>query len=260
MQLRKAVRRDILDYAKRANVGHIGSALSVADIIAALYAAFFRDGALDKSRFILSKGHAALALYSTLVEVGFMDREELMCYCQDDSLLGTHPDYRIPGIEISTGSLGMGLGIGAGYALASKIKGDGFRTFVLMSDAECDEGVVWETAMFAAQKKLGNLIAIIDLNGQQALGMTKDILDLDPVGERWTSFGWEVHIVDGHNHPDLARVYQEVSKPSGKPHVIIAKTISGQGISFMEHKVQWHYLPLSEAQYRQAIEETEKKE
>jgi transketolase len=254
----RSIRKTILNCAQRAHVGHIGSSLSITDIIAVLYNQIFPILEDNLFTFILSKGHAALAVYAALTEIGVLTEEEMLRYCQDDTLLGTHPDYRIPGIELSTGSLGMGFGAGAGFALAAKIRGQQRKVFVLLSDGEIDEGVVWETAMFAAHQKLSNLIAIVDYNRQQALGSTENVLNLDPLEERWSSFGWQVKSIDGHNLIELTdTLLSTLNNLSGQPQVIIARTVSGHGVSFMEKKVEWHYLPMSDQEYWQALKEIE---
>lgn len=254
------IRRIIIDESKRANVGHIGSALSIADILAALFNGVMRQPGTedpDRDRFILSKGHAALALYAALYLKGILSYDVLQTYCCDDSLLGVHPEHQLAGIDFSTGSLGHGLAIGAGVALAARMRSADFRCFVLVSDAECNEGSLWETVMFAGHHALSNLVAIIDDNGQQALGKTKDIIDLRPLGEKWRAFGWDVHEVDGHDPQALKRVLHELDTHQGPPHVIHAHTVSGKGVGFMEGKVEWHYMPLSDVQYEQALSDLE---
>lgn len=259
----RKIRKIIIEQSKRANVGHIGSALSIADIVATLH-----DGVLnrpgtedpDRDRFILSKGHAVLALYAALHLKGLLTREQLDTYCGDGSLLGSHPEHELGGIEFSTGSLGHGLSIGAGLALGARLNGAAYRTFVLVSDAECNEGSVWETVMFAAHHKLANLVAIVDNNGQQALGKTRDVIDLSPLGDRWRAFGWTVHEVDGHSVPALEGVLNDLDTRSGPPNVIIANTVCGKGVSFMEGQVKWHYMPLSDDEYVQALQEIEEAE
>jgi transketolase len=254
------IRKIIIDESKRANVGHIGSALSIADIIAVLFNGVLHKpgtSSPDRDRFILSKGHAALALYAALHLRGILSREKIRTYCADGSLLGVHPEHQLEGIDFSTGSLGLGLSMGAGVALAARMRSADYRCFVLVSDAECNEGSLWETIMFAGHHKLSNLVAIIDDNGQQALGKTKDILDLGPLGEKWRAFGWNVSEVDGHNPEDLATALVDLDTESGRPHVIHAHTVSGKGVSFMEGKVEWHYLPLSDEQYERAHKDLE---
>ena len=254
----RRIRQIVLEQSKRAHVGHIGSALSVADIVAALYGAILRiaDPAdPDRDRFVLSKGHASLALYAALSLRGWLSADQLNTYCGDDSLLGVHPEHALRGVDFSTGSLGHGLSFGAGAALWARLAHSARRAWVLLSDAECNEGSMWEAVMFAAHHRLANLVAIVDLNGQQAFGHTDQVLSLSPMAERWRSFGWDVHEVDGHSVPDLVRTADELDTADGSPHVLIARTTFGRGVSFMERQIRWHYLPMSDAEYAQALEE-----
>jgi transketolase len=255
--LSAAIRRTVLHQSKRANVGHIGSALSIADILGALYGGVLKhaDGDPDRDRFILSKGHAVLALYAALHATGRMDAEQLDCYCGDGSSLAGHPEHSVPGIDFSTGSLGQGLTFGGGAALAARLQGSERRVFVLLSDAELNEGSVWESAMFAAHHGLANLVAIVDLNGQQALGYTRDVIDLSPVADRWAAFGWNVHEVDGHDVDELQRTIAAFDTAHGAPHVLLARTVFGRGVSYMERQISWHYWPMSDEQYAQALDE-----
>ena len=255
-----SIRRIVLEQSKRANVGHIGSALSIADILAALYGAVLRIPALEameRDRFILSKGHAALALFAALHLRGLLSRDDLDTYCGDGSLLGVHPEHALPGIDFSTGSLGHGLSVGAGAALAARMQRSGRRVFVLISDAECNEGALWEAVMFAAHHRLSHLVAIIDQNGQQALGYTKDVLSLGPLADKWRSFAWDVHEVDGHDVDALVDMIQTLGVDTGPPHVIVARTTFGAGVSFMEGRIPWHYRPMSDEEYAQALAELE---
>lgn len=253
-----AIRRIVIEQSMRAGVGHIGSSLSVADILAALYGAVLRidrpDDA-DRDRFVMSKGHAALALYAALHLRGWMSAEELDTFCGDGSRLGVHPEHTLAGVDFSTGSLGHGLAMGAGAALAARVQGSPRRVFVLLSDAECNEGSVWEAVMFAAHHRLANLVAIIDGNGQQALGATRDVLDLTPMAERWRAFGWDAHVVDGNDAPALATTLAALDTATGPPHVIVATTVFGKGVSFMERQLSWHYVSMSDADYENAISE-----
>jgi transketolase len=254
-----ALRRIILEQSKRANVGHIGSALSVADILAALYSGILRLERPDdpeRDRFILSKGHAALALYAALHLRGLLDAETLDTYCGDGSLLGVHPEPALPGVDFATGSLGHGLSIGAGAALGARLQGSLRRAFVLVSDAELGEGSLWEAVMFAAHHRLSNLVAIVDWNGQQALGYTEDVLSLRGLPDRFRAFGWDVHEVDGHDPDSIARTVSGL-EVDGPPHVLIARTTFGKGVSFMEGKIHWHYWPMSDEEYVQALAEVE---
>jgi transketolase len=256
--LASVVRRLVLERSRHANVGHIGSSLSVVDVLVALYtgplATAVHDDP-DRDRFLLSKGHAALALYCTLHATNRLTRDELETFCTDGSLLGVHPEHALRGIDFSSGSLGQGLSVGAGAALAAAMQNSSRRVFVLLSDGECNEGSVWEAVMFAAHRQLGNLVAIIDLNGQQAFGYTRDVMSLDPLAEKWRAFGWDVHEVDGHDHDLIIRTIEGLDRASGVPHVLIARTVFGRGVSYMESTIDWHYLPMSEAQYELALAE-----
>jgi transketolase len=253
------IRRTILEQSFRAGVGHIGSSLSIADVMAALYGGVLRgDGEQDpdRDRFILSKGHAVLALYAALHETGQLDAEQLNTFCADGTVVSGHPDHELAPIELSTGSLGHGLSVGAGMALGARLSGSPSRVFVLLSDAEINEGAVWEAAMFAAHHRLGNLVAIIDANGQQALGQTSDVLDMEPLPERFRAFGWDAHEVDGNDADALAAQLESLeTTPSGEPHVVVARTTFGKGVSYMEGQVHWHYWPMSEELYAQALGE-----
>jgi transketolase len=252
------IRRIVIEQSKRANVGHIGSSLSVADILGTLYAGVLcGDGPDDpeRDRMVLSKGHASLALYAALHECGVIDGDELASFCVDGSRLGTHPDHVVPGVDFSTGSLGHGLSLATGSALAAHLSASSRRTFALMSDAECNEGSVWEAVMFAAHHRLGNLIVIVDVNGQQALGYTHEVLDLSPLEQRWDSFGWDVHTVDGHDHAALRGTIDSLALGDAKPHVLLAQTVFGNGISYMEREIKWHYLPMDDNQYASALAE-----
>ena len=253
-----AIRRVILEQSKRANVGHIGSALSVADIVCAFYGQVLRIDEPedpDRDRFVMSKGHAVLAVYAALRLRGWLAQEDLETYAGEATLLGMHPERRLRGVDFSTGSLGHGLSMGAGAALAARLQGSARRVFVLLSDAECNEGSVWEAAMFAAHHRLSNLVAVIDANGQQALGYTKDVLDLSPLVDRWRAFGWDARPVDGHDVAALARLCRSFDGVEGPPRVLVAKTVFGRGVSFMESQIKWHYNPMSDPEYAQALVE-----
>jgi transketolase len=254
----RLIRRIILEQSKRANAGHIGSALSIADVIAALFFDVLNiphPAEPERDRFILSKGHAALALYAALKLRGWITEDDLDSFSSDDSLLGVHPDVGLRGVDFSTGSLGQGLSMGAGAALAARLQGSSRRVFVLVSDAECNEGSLWETVMFAAHHQLANLTAVIDLNGQQALGYTNDVLTLTPMADRWRSFAWDVLEVDGHAHEALSASLNAPAE--GAPRVVIARTVFGYGVSFMQQQIRWHYMPMSDDEYHQALKEIE---
>jgi transketolase len=252
------IRRIVIEQSKRANVGHIGSSLSVADILGTLYAGVLRGdgpGDSERDRMVLSKGHASLALYAALHETGVIDSAELASFCVDGSRLGTHPDHVLPGVDFSTGSLGHGLSLATGSALGARLSGSARRTFVLMSDAECNEGSVWEAVMFAAHHRFGDLVVIVDVNGQQALGYTHEVLDLSPLEERWSAFGWDVHTLDGHDHAALRSTIDSLAWGDSKPHVLLAQTTFGHGVSYMEREISWHYLPMDDSHYAVALDE-----
>ena len=253
----RELRRIVLEQSKRANVGHIGSALSIADLVAVLYSGVLRGAGGDdpeRDRFVLSKGHAALALYAALHMRGVLGADELDSFAGDGTLLGTHPERELSGVDFTSGSLGHGLSTACGAALAARLDGSARRVFCLLSDAECNEGSTWEAAMFAGHRRLGNLTAIVDVNGQQALGYTRDVLDLEPLAARWSSFGWDARDVDGHDH-DAIRAALEQPSADGKPRAVVARTEFGHGVSFMTNRIEWHYLPLDDEQYRLALAE-----
>lgn len=251
-----AMRKIILTHSKNANVGHIGSCLSIVEILVALYTRILhRDGDNNLTdQFILSKGHAALALYSALYLDGSLGKEDLDTYCRGKTLLGVHPTHQLTGVEFSTGSLGQGLPMGVGAALASRLSKSGKNIYVLLSDAECQEGSVWEAAMFAGHHRLSNLYAIVDCNGQQAMGPTREILDQSRMEDRWRSMGWEVSRCDGHDIESICSAIEKADRSSA-PHAIIADTIGGKGVSFMEGKVKWHYWPMSDEEFAVAMNE-----
>ena len=256
----KQIRRIILEQAKRAGLGHIGSALSIADIVAVLYGDILQipqPENNERDRFVLSKGHAALAVYAALFLRGWITEAELNTYCADGSLLGVHPERALRGIDFCTGSLGQGLSMGAGAALAARLQGSSRKVFVLVSDAECNEGSLWEAAMFAAHHRLSNLIAIVDMNGQQALDYTDRVLNMSPMSKRWQAFDWDVHEVDGHSTPQLTKTLADLRTDTGLPHVLLAHTVSGKGVSYMEGQVKWHYWPMSDEEYERALAEVE---
>ncbi len=251
-----AIRRIIIKQAQRAGVGHIGSALSIADIVAVLYRRILKktDSAdPDRDRFVLSKGHAALALYAALFLSGKVNAEDLDSYCNEGTLLGVHPEHEVSGIDFTTGSLGHGLSFAVGAAIAARLDNSTRSVYALLSDAECNEGSVWEAVMFAAHHRLANLTAIIDCNGQQALAKTVDVLDMHPLSARWQSFGWQVLQVDGHDEKALETAL--AGPRADAPRVILAQTVAGKGVSFMEGLVKWHYMPMNEGEYKQALAE-----
>lgn len=252
----KKVRKLIIEESNQAHIGHIGSALSIVDILVALYSNVMNvndPASIDRDRFILSNGHTAIALYVVLNQMGLISDKELCLYCTNGSYLGVHPDSFINGVDFSSGSLGQGLPFGVGAAYAARLQKSSRRVYVLLSDAECNEGSVWEAVMFASHHHLSNLIAIIDLNEQQAMGYTKNVLNLSPMAEKWTAFNWDAHIVDGNNVEQISQVINSLETNNGQPHVLIAETVFGKGVSFMEKQIKWHYLPLTEGEYKQSL-------
>src|SRR5262249_32585433 len=209
----------------------------------------------DRDRFVLSKGHAALALYAGLHSKGWLTASDLDTYCAECTRLGVHPDRGLPGVDFSTGSLGHGLSMATGAALPARLLQSPRRVIALLSDAECNAGSTWEAVMFAAHHRLDQLAVIVDANQQQALGYTDDVLSLRPLAARWQAFGWDVQEVDGHDHAALAAAFTAAWSRPGAPHVLIAHTTFGKGVSYMERRIEWHYLPMSEAQYQQALAE-----
>lgn len=241
---------------------HIASALSCNDILAVLYGNIMKidstNPSLDlRDRFFLGKGHGALALYAALHEIGLISEAKLSTYQQDGGDLPGQPVMNMSiGIEASSGSLGQLLSLGEGVALAARVKGLDYKTYVLLGDGECNEGTIWETAMSAAHFKLDNLIAIVDMNGLQSDGLTEHILNMQSQSEKWRAFGWNVIETDGHDIKKLYAAFHSIPI-NGKPSVIIAKTVKGHGVSFMENNNEWHHNHLSKEQYEQAISELE---
>ena len=260
LELAKNVRKDVLKIITKTKASHVGSALSVVDILSVLYKDVLKYDVKnsnweERDRLILSKGHAGSALYSVLCEVGFFDKDMLDTYYSNGSLLSGHiSDKGVPGVEFSTGSLGHGLSIAVGMALALKLNNSKSKVFVVLGDGECNEGAVWESIAFAVQQNLKNLVVIVDRNKIQALGDTKDILDLD-LKSIFKAFKTDVYEVDGHNHKQLLDVFNRENK--NKPKVIIANTIKGKGVSFMENQLLWHYRNPSEENLEVALKEVE---
>jgi transketolase len=246
-ELARKIRRHCVLMTSRANASHIGSSLSTADLLAVLYGQFLRFDPQrpdwpDRDRFILSKGHGCAALYAVLAECGYFPVERLDTFYQDGSPLAGHATHKdVAGVEVSTGSLGHGLSLGAGMALAAKRDRRGHRVWCMLSDGECDEGSVWEAALFAPHHRLDNLVAIVDYNKIQSFGAVKDVLDLEPLGEKWRAFGWGVREIDGHDLAAIEQAYAAVPFVPGKPSCIVAHTIKGKGVSYMEGKLLWHY-------------------
>lgn len=258
------IRRQIIDmtYSTGKTGAHLGGSLSIVELLAGLYAGMIRYHAEDpawegRDRVILSKGHAAMALYPALAEAGIISKEELATFKQDGSRLGGHPSLNgLPGIEYASGSLGQGLSLGVGACLALKRKENrDSRVFVFLGDGECDEGSVWEAAACASHYRLDNLVAVVDMNAIQYDGYTTEVLDMSPFEKKWQDFGWETVSIDGHNMEEVLDAYR---KHGEKPLAILAKTVKGKGVSFMENNWKFHNAALSQEQYNQAIGELEK--
>jgi len=252
----RAMRELILKESFRAHVGHIGSGLCIVEILEALFSKIMKIDSpsdQDRDRFILSKGHAALALYVTLYFKGWITAEQLSTFCGNGTTFGVHPEPQTPGVDFGTGSLGQGLSFATGAALAARWQKSKRRVFTVMSDAECNEGSTWEAVMFAGHHKLSNLCAIIDMNKQQAFGYTKDVINIPNIKDVWNGFNWDVYEVDGHNIEQLVKTMSSLNFSEGRPHVLLANTIFGKGVSFMEGQIKWHYSPLSEHDLAQAL-------
>ena len=241
----RRVRGKLVELSHTANTPHLGSSLSCVDILVALYWGVLRiDSPLDENRdrFILSKGHAATTLYTVLGERGLFPIELLESYAKPGSPLAEHPVRgSAPGIEVTSGSLGHGLSLGVGMALAGRINGLSYRVVVVLSDGECNEGSVWEAALMAAAQKLDNLMVIIDYNKWQATGRSEDVMAIQPMVEKWASFGWSSSNIDGHDVPRLMEKLAKLPDGTGKPVAIVANTVKGKGVSFMEDDNNWHY-------------------
>lgn len=258
--LARQMRASALQMVHRAKASHIGSALSICDIVAVLYGSAMRvdpehPSADDRDRFILSKGHACVAVYAALAARGFISESDLLSYGQDHSMLMNHISHKVAGVEFSTGSLGHGLPFGVGKALAAKRRGLDWRTFVVMSDGELGEGSNWEALMFAAHHQLDNLVGIVDYNKLQSLTTVDATLRLEPLAAKFEAFGWAVREVDGHDHPALASALSDVPWSKGRPSMLLAHTVKGKGVSFMENKVEWHYRSPSADQLVLALSE-----
>jgi transketolase len=259
------IRRRVLEMICRAKSSHIGSVFSVVDVLAVLYGEILRVDPVrpdwpERDRFILSKGHACAGLYAALAERGFFPASWLEEFFADGGRLAGHATHwGVPGVEVSSGSLGHGLSLGCGMALAGKHDGLDYRVFVLLSDGECDEGSTWEAALFAPHQGLDNLVAIVDYNKIQSFGRVRDVLNLDPFAAKWESFGWRVCEIDGHDHAQIAQTLATIPRPSAKPTCIVAHTVKGKGVSFMEDRVLWHYRCPDAEERRLAFAELEGK-
>jgi transketolase len=254
------LRRWIIEQSAESCVGHIGSALSIVELMAVLWGRVLRRPATadpDRDHFLLAKGHAALSLYAVMRYLGLLDEDTFHTFCKDGSLLAAHPEHGLPGVEVGTGSLGQGLSVACGLALALRRRGSPARVFALLSDAECNEGQTWEAVMLAAHHRLDNLIALVDCNGMQALGPTGEVLDLEPLAPRWRAFGWDAIEADGHDVAAIETALTDGIAGRRGPAVVLARTALGKGISFMEGRLEWHYRNLSPALAEQALRELE---
>jgi len=261
----KRLRRHIISMTGKAGSGHPGGSLSAVEIVTALYFGLLRHKPQDpqwsdRDRFILSKGHAAPLLYATLAECGYFPLDELATLRQLDSRLQGHTDRTVtPGVEMSAGALGQGLSFAIGVALAGRLNLQNYRVYVLLGDGECDEGQVWEGAMAAAHFKVDNLVAIVDNNGQQIDGWNRDVMNLAPFNKKWQAFGWHVIEVDGHDLTQLIDAFKQAKLVKGQPTVIIAHTIKGKGVSFMENNPDFHGKAPNAAEMEIALKELESK-
>jgi transketolase len=261
--LARQVRRDVLELCYRAKTGHIGSSFSATDLLVALYFDFLRVNPArpedpGRDRFIMSKGHACAPYFVCLQRRGFFPREVLEQFGLNGGTLRHHPDRDLArGIEATTGSLGHGLSLGTGMAMGGKLSSAAWRVAVLLSDGELQEGTVWEAGAFAAHHRLDNLLAIVDANGMQALGWTREILDYEDLAERWRAFGWGVRRIAGHDLAQIVQALEAVPFERGRPSMIIADTIKGRGVSFMENQLLWHYRYPNAAEFARAMKELE---
>lgn len=254
------IRKDLLHMIYNSGEGHTGGALSSVDILVTLYYRIMKidpknpkwDG---RDRFVLSKGHSVEGYYAILADLGFFPKEELLSYRKFGSRLIGHPNNKVPGVELNTGALGHGLSVAVGMALAGKMDGKDYRVYTLMGDGELAEGSVWEAAMAASNYKLDNLIGIIDRNRLQISGNTEEVMKLESLREKWTAFGWEVIEVDGHDIEKLVEVFEKIPIQKGKPHVVIAHTVKGKGVSFMENDRKWHHGVPNRQQFERAMYE-----
>ena len=260
-QIACKLRRHVITMISEAGSGHPGGSLSAADIVTALYFRVLKHDPKnpkwpDRDRFILSKGHAAPVLYAALTECGYFPFEWLSTLRKTGSCLQGHTDSMLtPGVDVSAGSLGQGLSIGAGMALAAKMDSKDYHTFVLLGDGECDEGQIWEAAMFAPNRNLNNLTAIIDVNNLQLDGFTRDIMNVEPFADKWRAFNWEVQEIDGHDINQVVKALAAAKSAEGKPVAIIAHTVKGKGVSFMENNVAYHGKAPNKLETEKALKE-----
>jgi transketolase len=260
-EIARKIRVDIIEMLEASQSGHPGGSLSAVEILTALY---FKEMNIDpanpksedRDRFVLSKGHGTPVLYGTLAERGFFPKEELKNFRKLGSMLQGHPDMKeIPGVDMTTGSLGQGLAAANGMALAGKLNNKDYRVYAVIGDGECQEGLIWEAAMLSAHYKLDNITVFLDYNGLQIDGPNKEIMNIDPIDEKFKAFGWNVLTIDGHSIDEIIKSIGEAKETKDKPTIIIAKTSKGKGISFMENQVGWHGKAPSAEEAQKALEE-----
>jgi transketolase len=256
LQLAQTIRGHALRMIAKAKASHVGTCLSMADLLAVLYGAILRvdperPSWPERDRLLVSKGHGAAILYAVIAERGFFPVAELLTYGQDGSPLTGHVSHHVPGVELSTGSLGHGLPVGCGLALAARRDRADFRTYVILSDGELDEGSNWEAILFAGHHKLERLTALVDYNKIQSFGSVKEVLDLEPLADKWRCFGWTVLEIDGHDHGAIGRALR--ADPGGRPKAILAHTVKGKGVAYMEGQLAWHYRAPDPKQLAEAL-------
>jgi transketolase len=259
-QFAAQIRAHTVQMVHRVNASHVAGGLSMTDLLAVLYGGVLKvDPTMPqlpgRDRFILSKGHACAALYATLALKGFFSVEELLQFGRDGSRLMTHVSHKVPGVEFSTGSLGHGLGFACGKALAAKRQKQDWRVFTMLSDGELDEGSNWEAILFAPHHRLDNLVAIVDYNKIQSLGSIKEVLDLHPLAEKFRTFNWVVKEIDGHNHDEIYATLNQLPFRSGQPSCLIAHTVKGKGVDYMENELLWHYRTPNAEQVEAALKQ-----
>lgn len=247
-EIARRLRQYVLAMTHQGGGAHIGAALSIADIVTVLYYSSLLNVSPatrtdpDRDRFILSKGHGCMALYAALADRGYFPMAELRKFCTPEGILGGHPDcLKVPGIEASTGSLGHGFPVACGVALAGRLSDRSYRVYALIGDGECQEGSIWEAAMFAGNQKLDNLVAILDCNNMQGMGRVDEINPFEPVVAKWQSFGWAVREIDGHDHAQIEKALRAAPFVKSRPSMVVARTVKGKGISYMEGDSSWHY-------------------
>lgn len=259
-ELAMRIRRHVVQMTSAAKSSHVGTSFSAAELLSVLYAGYLRVNPSrpdwpDRDRFVLSKGHGAAGLYAVLAERGFIPIEQLKTFCRDGSPLIGHASHKVPGVELSTGSLGHGLSVATGMAWAARHDGLKHRTVVMLSDGECDEGSTWEPVLFAAHHGLDNLVVIVDYNKIQSLGRVDEVMALEPFADKWRSWGWGVREIDGHDVTVIEDTLAAVPFTPGRPSCVLAHTVKGKGVSFMENTLLWHYRSPQGAEFDAAMKE-----